>query len=91
MLLNLRGEGERINPSMNKYSLKPFPPQKISYFKEKLEDRGKVTIEFRVWPDIRPFSISSRIPYIEIIQTNIRQFNLLYLTTKILLNIQKIT
>ncbi len=37
----------------------------------------------RVGPDIRPSSISDRIPDIETIRPEFRQYNLLYFTTKI--------
>ncbi len=50
-----------------------------------LEKRKPINL---VVPDIRPFLISSRIPDIETIRPDIRQFNLLYLTKKITLNKQ---
>ena len=37
-----------------------------------------------VIPNIRPFSLSGQIPYFEIIQPEIRQFNILHLTTQFL-------
>ena len=42
--------------------------------------------KIRIGPDIRSILIYGQIPNIEIIRPNIRQFNLLYLTTKITLS-----